>query len=540
MQNEKNFIIAVIITVCVVIFYPVLARQFFPQYFSERTQEKPEPPLKQIPEPTTQRAQAIEEPQAPSMVTASKTKTYELRSKKFILEVNAPAGEIKSIKIADVVNPATKEPTELMDTHNKTAGIFADKGLTDSAILERVEQGNMAVSFYYKQGAGLKIKKSIQISDESYKILLNIEIENFSSREQPVAYRFVAATGVKNFSRIAGRYYRRIVVFKNKQVKKSGLISKPQAIPGDIQFGGFALRYFSLLVAPLVTTDSAYSYDPQAGSEVAAAALDIGVAKVAAAGHKTIKLQHVLYAGPNDEQEMSRLNLGFEQSRGQGFFLGLSDLLLLLLRLLHKLFHNYGLAVIGLAITVNLFLFPLTFKSLKSMKEMQALQPHVEKLRNDYKDNPQKLNKEIMELYRKHKVNPAGGCLPMLLQMPVFFALYGVLMRAIELRGASFLWIKDLSSPDAVFTFTNKLPLIGSSLNLLPLLMMAISFMQQKITNPANANDQQKAMAMMMPVLLGVIFYNFPSGLVLYFLTNSLFSFFVQARMIGLAQKTSS
>ena len=128
----------------------------------------------------------------------------------------------------------------------------------------------------------------------------------------------------------------------------------------------------------------------------------------------------------------------------------------------------------------------------------------------------------------------------MLLQMPVFFALYGVLMRAIELRGASFLWIKDLSSPDAVFTFTNKLPLIGSSLNLLPLLMMAISFMQQKITNPANANDQQKAMAMMMPVLLGVIFYNFPSGLVLYFLTNSLFSFFVQARMIGLAQKTSS
>lgn len=537
MQNEKNFILALVITVCVIIFYPMFVKQFFPQYFPEQTQDQPqlsqEAPKARIPE--RQPAQPI------IATTYSKKTSYELNNNKFSVVVNSPRGEIKSIKIAEIIDPITEAPTELMNTNDKTAGIFADKGLTDSAVLERVEEKPGTISFYYEQPSGLKIKKSIILDNQDYKILLELEIENTTPKEQIASYRFVAATGIKSVVGVEQRYCQQITFFRNKKIKKTGIAnSKETTIAGDIQFSGFMLRYFSLLVAPLVTTDAVYSYDPKAGEGLAAAAMDIGVEKIKVASRKTIKMQHILYAGPNDEQEMSRLNLGLEQVRGKGVFVGLSDLLLLLLRLLHKIFHNYGAAVIGLAITVNLFLFPLTFKSLKAMKEMQALQPHIEKLRTEHKDNPQKLNKEIMELYRKHKVNPAGGCLPMLLQMPVFFSLYGVLMRAIELRGARFLWIKDLASPDAFMTFSGRVPLIGSTLNLLPLLMMAVSFVQQKITNPTTANDQQKAMGMMMPVLLGVIFYNFPSGLALYFLTNSLFSFFVQAKMTGLAEVKNS
>jgi YidC/Oxa1 family membrane protein insertase len=170
------------------------------------------------------------------------------------------------------------------------------------------------------------------------------------------------------------------------------------------------------------------------------------------------------------------------------------------------------------------------------MKQMQLVQPKVDRLRKEYKDNPQKLNKEMLELYKKHKVNPFGGCLPMLLQMPIFIALYQALMRAIELKNAKFLWIKDLSGPDRAFL----LPRTGIPVNILPILMAITMFFQQKLSTPSHASQdkedtlyqQQKTMAIMMPVLFGVIFYNMPSALVLYWFTNTLIMFFQQARIM--------
>ena len=167
------------------------------------------------------------------------------------------------------------------------------------------------------------------------------------------------------------------------------------------------------------------------------------------------------------------------------------------------------------------------------MREMQAIQPKVEELRKQYKDNPQKLNKEIMELYKLHKVNPLGGCLPLLLQMPIFFALYQALMRSIHLRGAPFLWIKDLSSPDRLFVLPTALPFIGSEVNLLPVLMTIGMFIQQKATmaTTSSANmEQQKMMMVIFPILFCFIFYHMPSGLVLYWFINSTFMLFFQLR----------
>lgn len=166
------------------------------------------------------------------------------------------------------------------------------------------------------------------------------------------------------------------------------------------------------------------------------------------------------------------------------------------------------------------------------MKKMQALQPHMEKLRSEHKDNPHKLNKEMMELYKKYNVNPMGGCLPMLLQLPIFVALYQALMRSLDLRGANFLWIKDLSMPDAVpIPFT--LPAIGSSINILPILMAAAMVVQQKISTMKGKAEsaqakQQQQMMVIMPVLFLFIMYNFPSGLVLYWLTNTILTMLEQ------------
>ena len=159
-----------------------------------------------------------------------------------------------------------------------------------------------------------------------------------------------------------------------------------------------------------------------------------------------------------------------------------------------------------------------------SMKEMQRIQPKIEALRVALKDNPQKLNKEIMELYRTHKVNPFGGCLPLILQIPVFFALYQVLTRSIALKGAHFLWIKDLSEPDRLFTLSSALPLIGNEINILPILMAIGMFVQQKISTvaaTAEAAQQQKIMVIILPLLFGFMFYRMPAGLVLYWFVNS-------------------
>ena len=168
------------------------------------------------------------------------------------------------------------------------------------------------------------------------------------------------------------------------------------------------------------------------------------------------------------------------------------------------------------------------------MKKMQALQPAIEELRKTYKDNPQKLNTEIMQLYREYKVNPFSGCLPLLLQMPIFFALYQVLIRSVALKGAKFLWIKDLSSPDRLFTLPASLPFLGNEINLLPILMTIGMFIQQKFsmaTTSTGSAEQQKLMLILFPLMFGFIFYHMPSGLVLYWFINSALMLLYQLRI---------
>jgi len=171
------------------------------------------------------------------------------------------------------------------------------------------------------------------------------------------------------------------------------------------------------------------------------------------------------------------------------------------------------------------------------MKRMQALQPEITKIREQYKSNPQRLNKEIMGLYKTNSVNPMGGCLPMILQMPAFIALYQALWRTVAFKGAHFLWIKDLSQPDRLFTFPFTLPIVGNEFNILPIIMMIAMFFQQKASTKNMASTdpnqvmQQKMMTMFFPVFLGFIFYKFSSGLTLYFTMFYILSTFTQLKM---------
>ena len=234
----------------------------------------------------------------------------------------------------------------------------------------------------------------------------------------------------------------------------------------------------------------------------------------------------ILYAGPKAYDNLKAMNVGLEHIVDFGFFSILAVPLFWVLKLFYKLTGNYGWAIVLLTTLVRIPFIPLINKSQKAMKKMQAIQPRMAEVREKYKKDPQRMQKEMMELYKTHKVNPLGGCLPMLLQIPVFFALYKILLISIELRNAPFmLWIKDLSGPDTLFGhLPAALPLIGGfAIGPLPLLMGLTMLIQQKMT-PTSLDPAQNKMMMFMPIIFTFLFLNFASGLVLYWLMNNIFS----------------
>jgi YidC/Oxa1 family membrane protein insertase len=218
----------------------------------------------------------------------------------------------------------------------------------------------------------------------------------------------------------------------------------------------------------------------------------------------------VLYVGPSEYFMLSDVGHGLQRAVDLGWqwVLPFSRALLQLLNWLYGLLHNYGLAILAIATLVRLLLHPLNMMSMKSMRAMQKLQPELERIRTKYKNDPQAMNTAVMALYKDNKVNPAGGCLPMVIQMPLFIALYQVLFNAIELRQAPFVaWIHDLSAPDELFSVA------GFPIRLLPLIMLGSGFLAQLVTP---TDPRQRSTMYLMNVVMLVFFYNLPSGLVLY------------------------
>lgn len=233
------------------------------------------------------------------------------------------------------------------------------------------------------------------------------------------------------------------------------------------------------------------------------------------------------YIGPQIESELKIHNL--QSIIYYGFFNSIAKVMVKLLYFFYSVTKNWGLSIIIFATFIYFILHPFTAKSTKAMRKMQEMQPHIEELKKKHQDSPQKLQKETIELYRQHKINPLGGCLPLFLQLPIFISLYQILYRLVELKGANFLWISDLSSPDRLFKLPFPSPV--DYFNLLPILLMIVGLIQQKVTISANVSADQKRMGLFFGVFLGVIFYNFPSALVLYWFVQNLLTFFYQLRL---------
>ena len=285
-----------------------------------------------------------------------------------------------------------------------------------------------------------------------------------------------------------------------KPSKKEKKLSR-QELMGPITWLGFTKKYFiSAIIAP----------DEMSISRTA------GTIERLDATHLVTGLQVnqadrvKVYIGPKKGVILQSLGVHLENSIEYGWFGVIARPLVQMLHFFNQYVHNYGIAIIVLTILIKLAFYPLSQKSYKSMGKMKLVQPKLAKLKEKYKDDKARLNKEMMDLYRTNKVNPFGGCLPIVVQIPVFFALYRALMVAIELRHAPFFgWILDLSAKDPYYVT--------------PLIMGATMFLQQKMT-PSTGDAMQAKMMLFMPIIFTFMFLNFPAGLVLYWLVNNVLS----------------
>lgn len=230
------------------------------------------------------------------------------------------------------------------------------------------------------------------------------------------------------------------------------------------------------------------------------------------------------YVGPLDYRFLDALEL--DHAASLGAFTTITRLLQAGLNGLTGLLRSHGAAIVALTMLLSLGFYPLTWASFRTMKKMEILQPEIRALQERYAKDSKRLNEEVMKAYRKHRVNPVAGCLPLLLQLPIFMALYQVLSRSPQLRGARFLLIKDLSAPDALIPLPAVLPLVGSALNVLPLAMAGMMFVQQRMTTRGRGalTEEQRVQQQVfgfMPLLFGAMFYTLPSALVLYWLLNT-------------------
>ena len=358
----------------------------------------------------------------------------------------------------------------------------------------------------------LNIVKSYTFHPSSYSFDLSVQLVN--SSENPVSGRLnlslITAWDKENKKEMYS--FVGPVTFDGEELgedKPASLEESPRIYKNNIVWSGYISKYFLNAINPLEPTEQLFIRSGQGFVENKFTSSEISLTQ----DQKT-SLEYTSYFGPKQSEFLVASGHQFEEAIDYGFFHPLSKPLMVVLKFFYAFIGNYGFAVILLTICIKLIFWPLTQKSYKSMKGMQNLQPEMKKMREKYGKDKQKLNQEMMSFYKENKVNPLGGCLPMLIQIPVFFALYRVLLGSIELRHAPFMmWITDLSAKDPYYVT--------------PLIMGVTMFIQQKMS-PTNMDPTQEKIMLMMPVVFTFMFLNFPSGLVLYWLTNNLLTILQQ------------
>ncbi|NQT90596.1 MAG: membrane protein insertase YidC [Candidatus Omnitrophica bacterium] len=532
-MDKKRLIIAVALSMLVIFAYRSYTTKFYPQ-------ATPTPQATQIVEggvPGTLHQAATTIPTQVRKRIAQDEKTVAIENELYravLSDLGAGIKEFYLLKYKDMdgnpilLSSAEADQPLIYETSTTLADDTVSSADDRHAKWTLVEQSDDTV-VYKKESINRIIMKRFTFHNTNYIIELQLTIINKQNEALEIGYKIVGGANLISKGSLDKRFLGADLQMGDKVIRRRP--GKKRIMGGEIFYGSpdwisTKSRYFTFILKPEQMEKAAFIQG--SGRKSVYSGVVLGPTRL----DSRAQLEHnyVLYAGPNSPENITFLGPTAGNAINYGALTGIANILLKGLNFFYKLFGNYGLAIILLSVLISLILSPLTKKSLQSMKAMQTIQPEVEKIRKDLKDNPQKMNKEVMALYKEHKINPMGGCLPLFLQFPVFISLYQVLTRNVALKGAHFLWIKDLSEPDAAFTLPQTLPIIGNYINILPLLMVGAMVFQQKLSHPkgSEVSEQQKMMSTIFPIVFGFIFYQLPSGLVLYWLSNTLIMIFLQ------------
>jgi YidC/Oxa1 family membrane protein insertase len=293
--------------------------------------------------------------------------------------------------------------------------------------------------------------------------------------------------------------------------------SKYEEFLRNVDWVGITNRYFFIGIVP-ENRNHTYSFDQRTQGKYF-----LGISGAYHRG-RGFEDNFRVYAGPKDRRLLRQYGYNFDSVMSARVLKPIVIFLEWMINGFYNWTNSYGLAIIFMTIVIKIILYPLTRKSFKSMRRMSALQPRINKIKEQYKSNQAQMNREVQALYKKEKVSPMGGCLPLILQLPIFYALYTLLSGMIALRNESFLWIKDLSLPDTVATIKMAVPLLGyrvggqgfTDINILPFVMTGSTLLQSKLSSGDQSAQQAKMMTYLFPLMFFFIFWNMPSGLVLY------------------------
>ncbi|HNY71513.1 MAG TPA: membrane protein insertase YidC [Syntrophorhabdus sp.] len=352
---------------------------------------------------------------------------------------------------------------------------------------------------------GKRIRKIYTFYPDKYTIDMKIEVEATDADKAMVDFTVISGTNPNSY------VFKGPFIYNGKKFEQIDKIDKDIAVDKTYTYAGLDEGFFAFIWLP--SEDSHFPLTIHK-AENNVPVLRMSMDKGMATGR--------LFFGPKQTDVLKSLDVQAQKIIDFGWFDVIAKPLIWALNMMNRVTRNYGINIIILTIFIKIIFYPLTVKSSTSMKKMQKLQPMIVKLKEKYKDDKTKLNQEMMAIYKREGVNPMGGCLPMIIQIPVFFALYKALSGAIELRHAHFLWwMNDLSAPEDLFT----LSVAGYALpiRILPLIMGITQVLQQKMT-PTTADPMQEKIMLLMPIVFTFLFWGFPSGLVLYWLVNNVIS----------------
>jgi len=532
---DKRTILAIVLSLAVIIVYQVFflkppvkqPQQAAPTAAPADTKSVPAAPAtapagQQPPAPKLAQATVA----APAPVTVPE-KTVTVETPLYTALFTTKGGALKSLRLKGYRKTIEKN-ADLIELVNLQAGMPAPLSIsfpgssidvpidgayetqTQSLDLTK-DQEKRQLTFTQTYPGRIKIEKTYTFSPGKYALDLEVRAYNLSSGplNQAAALNWYEYVDPK--AETDSYTHEGPVAYVKKEIERTEVkkIEAETTMGPDVSWGGFESKYFIAAIIPQNPSLTSMTIAKDAGSNMVSVSIR-GAKNIIPAGQAGL-YSYTLFLGPKDHAILKAQGVNLEDAIDFGSWLKwLAMPMLIALKFFNGYINNYGISIIIITILIKIIFWPLGNKSYASMKEMQKLQPKMQEMREKYKDDKQRISQETMALYKAHKVNPLGGCLPMLIQIPVFFGLYKALLYAIELRHSPFFWwIQDLSAKDPYY--------------ITPIIMGGTMFMQQKMT-PMGGDPMQQKIMLWMPIVFTFMFLNFPAGLVIYWLFNNIIS----------------